>query len=207
MKIYFIRHGETTLNASRILQSADAELSEKGRQQAEFLAKRVSQLPIEVIISSPMERARQTADIIHALAHKPIIYSNLLAERARPDEITGKSQDDKEVRRITELGNMHITDPDWHYSTEENFFDLRARAQKLLEFLSSRKEENILCITHGVFLKMIILTMGFGEKLTPELWLSIYDFFRTKNTGITLCEKDKAGSWRLHSWNDHAHLG
>ena len=87
MRVYFVRHGETNLNAARTLQPADSELSAKGEEQAKFLAKRVSQLPIDVIISSPMKRAQQTAGIINAALQKQIIYSELLQERARGKEI------------------------------------------------------------------------------------------------------------------------
>lgn len=195
------------MNASHIIQSADSELSETGKEQAEFLAKRVSNLPIEIIISSPMKRARQTSEIINAHLQKEVIFSDLLREWSEPEEMIGKHRDHPDMLKVWALRKENQMNPSWRYSTEESLADLRNRAQELIDFLSGRKEQNILCVSHSGFLKLIILTMALGEKLTPELWFALYDFFRIKNTGITLCELDEEGKWRLHTWNDHAHLG
>ncbi len=195
------------MNAARIIQNADSELSEKGREQAEFLAKRVAQLPIELIVSSPMKRAKQTSEVINEHIQKEVIYSDLLREWSEPEAVIGKHRDDPEMQKVWELRKANQMDPNWRHSTEESLSDLQKRAQELIDFLSNRSEQNILCVSHSGFLKLIILTMALGEKLTPELWFSLYDFLRIKNTGITLCERDKEGNWRLHTWNDHAHLG
>jgi broad specificity phosphatase PhoE len=64
--LLFIRHGESTWNAERILpgQLPGIPLNDKGRQQAARLAESLCDIPISAIISSPLERARETAEII-----------------------------------------------------------------------------------------------------------------------------------------------
>jgi broad specificity phosphatase PhoE len=69
--LLFIRHGQTTWNVEHRLpgQLPGVALNEVGRQQAARLADALTVLPISAIISSPLERARDTAEII-AQPHK-----------------------------------------------------------------------------------------------------------------------------------------
>ena len=69
--LLFIRHGQTTWNVEHRLpgQLPGVELNDTGRQQAARLADALTVLPISAIISSPLERARDTAEII-AQPHK-----------------------------------------------------------------------------------------------------------------------------------------
>ncbi|MDP2641599.1 MAG: histidine phosphatase family protein [Candidatus Yanofskybacteria bacterium] len=207
MKLYLIRHGESIANASSVIQPVGSELSEKGKEQARFLAKRFQGIPVDIILSSPLARTKQTAEAIQKEIGKEIVYSDLLAERKQPSELIGKPTEDSEAQRAFNLWREHAGDPAWHYSDEENFSEVRARARRFLEFLSQRNEEHILCVTHGVFLRTLVGLMGFGEQFTPQVFLVLRGFLRTKNTGITVCEQDAEGEWHMETWNDHAHLG
>jgi len=64
--LLIIRHGQTTWNAEHILpgQLPGIPLDDKGREQVAKLAAALSDIPISAIISSPLERARDTAQII-----------------------------------------------------------------------------------------------------------------------------------------------
>lgn len=64
--LLLIRHGQTTWNAEQLLpgQLPGIPLNDKGREQAAKLAEALSEIPISAIISSPLERARDTAEII-----------------------------------------------------------------------------------------------------------------------------------------------
>lgn len=64
--LLFIRHGQTTWNVEHRLpgQLPGVELNDTGRQQAARLADALTVLPISAIISSPLERARETAEIL-----------------------------------------------------------------------------------------------------------------------------------------------
>ena len=64
--LLFIRHGQTTWNVEQKLpgQLPGVALNEKGREQAALLADALSAIPISAIISSPLERAYETAQII-----------------------------------------------------------------------------------------------------------------------------------------------
>ncbi len=61
MSLIFVRHGETDLNVAQIVQPADTPLSARGRLQAQHVAERLAAVEIEVIVSSDLPRALDTA--------------------------------------------------------------------------------------------------------------------------------------------------
>ena len=81
MSIYLIRHGETALNAARVMQPADTPLSARGLQQVDALARRIVGLGVAAIVSSDLPRAWRTAEAIAATTGLPICASALLVER------------------------------------------------------------------------------------------------------------------------------
>lgn len=65
MKIYLVRHGETTLNARGCYYGrTDVCLSGRGRKQAEELRNFFGQIPLDAVVTSPLKRAVETAEII-----------------------------------------------------------------------------------------------------------------------------------------------
>ena len=102
--IYFVRHGETEMNARGVRQGPLGKLTERGREQALATAKRFPKHKghPQIIISSPWQRARETAEIIARELKLKIKYTDLLAERKNPTEIIGHQGGEKEVRQIAE---------------------------------------------------------------------------------------------------------
>ena len=65
MKIYFVRHGETDMNARNMFYGwYDADINEKGIAQAEELRAAFEAIHIDAIYSSDLKRAYHTAEII-----------------------------------------------------------------------------------------------------------------------------------------------
>ncbi len=65
MKLYIVRHGETTWNALHKVQgSADIPLAEKGIQLAARTGQALKDVPFDVCFTSPLQRARQTAETL-----------------------------------------------------------------------------------------------------------------------------------------------
>ncbi|MDO4542441.1 MAG: histidine phosphatase family protein, partial [Bacillota bacterium] len=63
--LYLVRHGETELNKTKVYYgSTDCPLTEKGRSQSQGLSEVFSQIDIDVIYTSPLRRAVDTASII-----------------------------------------------------------------------------------------------------------------------------------------------
>lgn len=206
MKFYLVRHGESVGNALAIHQDAMTPLSEIGESQALMMAHRFKKIPIDTILSSDYVRAKQTAGAISLVVNKSVEESVLLREIRRPSELIGKSIHEDGVTLIKQQIENHRDDPAWHYSDEENFFDFYSRARQCLKFLGQREENNIVVVTHGLFLCMLISCIVFENDLTPVLFEKMYHQFHNQNTGITMCEFDDH-RWQLITWNDHSHLG
>ncbi len=72
MILYVVRHGETQFNVEkRYAGQTDVPLNEKGLEQARELAKKLAEEPFDVIVTSPLRRARATAEQICAY-HKDV---------------------------------------------------------------------------------------------------------------------------------------
>lgn len=207
--IYFVRHGESETNTGNIWMGDDTGLTKKGVKQAEYIASRCEKLSIDVIVSSTLQRAKETAGIIKNKINKPLEYSDLFAERKWPSEQLGLPKNhpkSDEIKRII-WGNFSL--PEFRYSDEENFIDLKERIKKALIFLENKPEENILIVTHGFVMRIILAYAVMGEELTAIECDQFIDKFHTKNTGLTIMyhgKTDKRTKWHLSVWNDHAHL-
>ncbi len=208
--IYFVRHGESETNAEKVYKGSAVGITQKGQRQAEFIAERVSGIPVDVVISSDLERAKQTAEIIVQKIQKPIEFSPLFRERRRPSEQLGKSWSDLEFSKIEKEVWDNFSKPSWRYSDEENLDDLKERAGQAIEFLEKRPEENILVVTHGLFMRILICLAIIGNDVNNEICHQFIAKFHTANTGLTILKydpKSRKTPWWLWVWNDHAHLG
>ncbi|HEV7424475.1 MAG TPA: histidine phosphatase family protein [Candidatus Paceibacterota bacterium] len=206
--IYFIRHGETENNAKDIKQGSEGSLTEKGRAQAMEAAMRFPKQKghAEVIIASPYQRTRETAEIIGRELKMPVEYSDLLVERRNPSNIIGHSAQESYVKEIIDRMDKSYHADDLRISDEENFLDLKARAKKLLVFIKKRKEKKIIMITHGVFLKMVASYMAHGEHLTASQYNSLSYFNPVNNASMAICLYTphffKKDEWKILVWND-----
>jgi len=81
MVIYLIRHGETDWNNKRLLQGAiDIPLNQNGIEVAEITSEALKDVPFDVIYTSPLSRAKQTAEIMRRDRKIPIIEDARLQE-------------------------------------------------------------------------------------------------------------------------------
>jgi probable phosphoglycerate mutase len=81
MTILWLRHGETALNAARVVQPADTPLSPRGQAQAAAAARRIAARRPVALLSSDMPRALQTAQAVAAATGLPVQTDALLRER------------------------------------------------------------------------------------------------------------------------------
>jgi broad specificity phosphatase PhoE len=204
--VYFIRHGSTEGNEKGAYQYLNTPLSDLGRRQAEFVAYRFERIPVDIVITSDMERAAETGRCIAERNRFPIVFDPLFQEILRPAIIRGKRRDAPEALEIMRFLAENWTNVRVKHSDEENFFDLKKRALKALEHLAERLERTLLVVTHGTFLCMLICCMMAGEEVSPHLFDRVHRFLVLKNTALSVCEYDD-GQWQLVIWNDHAHLG
>jgi broad specificity phosphatase PhoE len=146
MTLLLIRHGETPLNATRVLQPADTPLSPRGLGQAIALAQRLAGAGIAGVASSDLPRARQTAGAIAAACGLPITVVPLLQER-NFGALRGRPYDSLEV------DPLRMADaPEGGESQAQ--FELRAAAAfEALLPLRRRAGGPLAVVTHGLLLR------------------------------------------------------
>ena len=80
--LYITRHGQTDWNVSKkVMGRRDEPLNEKGLLQASETRDNLLNTDIDLIICSPLQRARQTAETINKDRNIPIIYDERIIER------------------------------------------------------------------------------------------------------------------------------
>lgn len=208
--VYFVRHGQSVDNASPVFQSAHTSLSGQGRQQALTVAKRLSSLSFDVLLASPLPRARETAEAIAAATHKQIDFSDLFVERIKPRTIDGKPYADEAARAAFNRWEAGLHGDGPKEQEGETFADIVARADAALHFLQQRPERTLVVVTHGYFLRTMIARVLVGDNLTGPLLQRFQTRALTKNTGITVLRREEAYeedyAWRLLTYNDIAHF-
>ena len=80
--IYITRHGQTDWNVQKkVMGRFDEPLNQNGLKQAEETRKKLIDIDIDLIICSPLMRAKQTAEVINTNRNIPIIYDDRIIER------------------------------------------------------------------------------------------------------------------------------
>ncbi len=208
--VYFVRHGQSVANASAIFQPPDSPLSETGRRQAACIARRVSRLGVEALLSSTLLRARETAEAIAKAAGLVPEYSELFVERMKPASINGQPLDNVEAHAVWTDWNKTLYTPGVRVEDGENFDDLIARADAALAYLQARGETSIAVVTHGYFFRTAVARAVLGGLLSGEAFKRFQRMAGMENTGLAAMRyREAAGEepgWRLLFYNDHAHL-
>ena len=148
MKIYVVRHGQTEWNLEHRVQGiSDIELTEQGIEETKDLKKLVDKLDIDVVISSPLKRTRETAKIL--TPDKPINIDDRIIERnwglnegANIDEVD--RWDCWDVVLNTGLNEI------------EKIQDFMYRVSEFIEDIKTRyKDKNVLIVTHSAVSRVI----------------------------------------------------
>jgi broad specificity phosphatase PhoE len=168
--LYLTRHGQTTWNVEHRVQGhLDSPLTDLGLEQASRLSEALSDVPFDVIYSSPSPRALRTAEIIRGNRCSNIIPHDSLREM---------HMGDWEGLRFDEIESTYPVQYQafWHNPSlykpvgkGESFFDVQSRVIPFVEkILSVHRGKNILIVTHTVTLKIIM--SHFEKRPLDRFW-------------------------------------
>jgi broad specificity phosphatase PhoE len=161
MNLYFVRHGESEANTRHVISNRESlfGLTGLGRQQANTLAEGLKDIPISAVFSSPVLRARQTADILSKSLRRP--YQVTEALREYDCGVLEEQSDDASWglhRQIYEDWTVHHNyqrQPDGG----ECFLDIRNRFLPFIKELtedSSHTNQHILLVGHGGLFQLML---------------------------------------------------
>jgi len=155
MRLIITRHGETIENQRGIMQGhLPGRLSERGIRQAKQLGLRLKDEKIDIIYSSDLARAQDTAKEVHKYHQSiPFVLTDKLRERSW-GKLDGTYR--KETKNLFERKDI------------ESERDFMGRNRKILEEIFNSKHENVLIVSHGgcnVALTAHILRIPFKESI------------------------------------------
>jgi len=174
---YITRHGQVEdyrdQNISHLYPPGDIPLSDLGREQARLLGERLKSMNFHGrIISSPYDRALETANIIARVTDTKItpfaLVREIIQSQGHADKFAGMTieQIREKYDRIDE--NAELEYPWWHApgipARVESFDEVRARVRYGLELLELRyPDEELLIVAHGAPSDAAIQVLGIPE--------------------------------------------
>lgn len=142
--IFVTRHGQTNWNLDeKVMGRCDEPLNKKGIEQAYLTKEKLRDCDIDLIISSPLLRAKQTAKIINEDRKANIVYDERIIER---------DFGEFEGLRYNEYDNLTLWDyyKNEKYEKAECMKDFFERVYSFCEELKTKYQDlNVLLVTHG----------------------------------------------------------
>ena len=173
-RLILLRHGQTPASVGRLYSGrGNPSLTELGREQAHAAADLLRDTHIDAILSSPLDRARQTADAVNATRGLTVEVEDGLIEtdfgaweglsfgeaRARDPELHGRW-----------LGDTSVAPPGG-----ESFDEVHARVAALVERVTvDHPGRTVLLVSHVTPIKTILrIALDVGPQLLYRLHLDL----------------------------------
>ncbi|MFD0771427.1 phosphoserine phosphatase 1 [Bacillus sp. CGMCC 1.60114] len=198
--LYITRHGETEWNVEKRMQGRkNSNLTETGMLQAKQLGKRMKDMPLDVIYSSPSERAMHTAQLIKGDRDIPIVANEHLYE-IDMGVWEGDTQVKIQEKYPKELDLFWNAPHRYESKSGESFYEARERVLKGLTYiLQKHKGENVLIVSHAI---TSLLMMGhFEQRPLENIWNGSF----MHSASLSMIEV-KEGESTIHLFADIAHF-
>ena len=198
-----IRHGETIWNAeSRFQGHGDSPLTETGRKQASALGRRMEQFRFDLLISSDLGRAQETAAIIATYTGHSVEVDRRLRER-NYGVLEGLTLQEIKDSHSNILNRLKTDDPDYIVPEGESHRQHYQRNVDCIEeLLTTRSGAKIAIVAHGGVLDSVF-------RFVADLPLNQPRCFITTNASLTIISYGtfyNSDRWVIEAWNDIGHL-
>lgn len=172
MNLFILRHGLTEWNLQRRVQGREnIDLNEGGILQARACGESLKDISIDCIISSPLDRAVNTAKIIGSYHNiKDIVIMEEFTERDY-GKLSGLLPEQGDIVRNSGI--------DLEIETREAVIERAMRG--IHQILRDRSKENVLVVTHGGVVKTLLLTLVEQERIPVFLDNTFINYIREEN--------------------------
>ncbi len=199
MKLILVRHGETRWNhENRILGHTEIALNKTGRKQAAQLAVALKDEKVAAIYSSPLRRARETADKIARGLGLEVVTDNAFKE-IDAGELDGLTFEDLTERYGDFLEEWMMDDPSLRMPGGESKTELQERTWPAVERIVREHPDGVvILVSHSLaILSIISRALGMGLSNFRRLRLSV--------ASISILNFGERGA-SLVLFNDTCHL-
>ena len=211
-RLYLVRHGATPLTAENKFSGAEnVYLSDEGREQVERLAQRLADDDINAIYSSPLDRTKETAEIIarpHSLT--PILKDGLREiSHGHWEGMTRNEVEDQFADEYTAWESDPFT---FAPKDGESGISVLARALPVIrEIVVTNKDENIVVVSHKATIRLLLSSLlgfdarGYRDRLDQApAGLNILDF--KDSVRVRLMLFNDISHYADHPHRPHRHL-
>ena len=200
--VILIRHGETDYNKSHRYQGAlDIPLNETGLHQAELLAERLKDVPIDVFVSSPMDRAYVTTEKVAAAHGRQIDFVDNRLKEAGYGDWAGKTF--KEIEAAHPKEYLLQWKKRWAYTPPggESLQSIQKRYRAALDDIVAKYPGKIVLVgAHSAGNSAVICSL-LNVPLKER-----YNQIKQDNTCVNVLEYED-GKWEIRLMNSIDHLG
>jgi broad specificity phosphatase PhoE len=211
-RVYLLRHGQTDWNARGLMQGGgyDIELNESGRDQARRVAHELSSIQLDIVASSHLSRAAETADIVHEVQQQQQTHSSSFPTRTSPLKrlkterfgemrfgefegaaIHGKDFDQDSHDKFWEVNTQIRADTSMRFHPNgESTDDVEERSRMALEAILDKYQDaaHIAVVAHGRANQILLASIlwndaqRYHEIKQGNTCINALDFSETANT-------------------------
>ncbi|PEA53078.1 histidine phosphatase family protein [Bacillus pseudomycoides] len=198
--VYITRHGETEWNVEKRMQGRkNSNLTETGILQAKQLGKRMKDMALDVIYSSPSGRAIHTAQLIKGDRDTPIVTDEHLYE-IDMGVWEGYTQVELQEKYAKDFDLFWNAPHRYESKTGESFYDARERVLKGLTYILQKHEgENVLIVSHAI--TALLMVGHFEQRPIEHIWNGPF----MHSASLSMIEF-KEGESTIHLFADIAHF-
>ena len=188
---YIFRHGESTYNVAGRIQGKtnDSKLTDLGEKQAENIGRKLANQGIEIVVTSPLYRAVQTAKLVNKSLNKDIIEDERFTE-VDVGVVEGMNYLEAKEKYSAEFEKMHSHGKEYDescYPKGETRKQVRKRVFEGLEYWASKNDYKCIAIaSHGIMLSQTLIALGEEADDIPN--------------GSILHIKKENGLWSIVEW-------
>ncbi len=198
--LYFVRHGETSWNKSKIYQgSTDIPLNSTGLQQAKLVSSYFKDISIDDIFTSPLKRASVTAEII-AKPHCISVKENRNLMEMNFGQWEGKCLSEINNDWPGMIEEMYINPDKVKIPDSESFQDVQKRTMRFInDLLDKSLQKTYVIVSHGAAIRTMLCGL-LDIPLEKGWWLG------QSNANVTCIYQLSSGRNILHKLNSTIHL-
>lgn len=182
-------------------------LTERGWEQARLAGRHLADLGATRILTSPLRRARETAQALAESLELPVLELTELHELRESDGFGELGLEEQRLRRWSVWMAEHGDDPDHTFKGGESFNDVITRVERVKSDLVASRESDVLAVSHGIFLRFFLMHSVLEEHFRPTMAQHMWQL-GSHNCGLSSFEHGDSvlatgyaqRPWRLLTW-------
>lgn len=161
MEIYLIRHAESLPRDGMDYEtSSKVSLSECGKKQLKSLGRAVSKLQFDALFVSPLQRTKETAEVVSQIKNISPVYDERLKEHVVSIFATGK--------KYKEIKNRTRREIEWKPEDGESLQECASRLDYFLKEVSKKNYKSIAVVSHELIISAFLRVCA-GVEGVPKI--------------------------------------